>query len=586
MRLNRIAFIILAGCYPLSSHAVGFGNLSIASGLGQPFSATVKLLGSDVGDIQAECATARIETLAGDVIDQARVRVLNGALQIRTTGAVSEPVVRLAVGVQCDQAVSRSYDVLLDPPVTDEASMASSSRISPSTAKRPETMDATLGETSNSVTAPLTVAEQPRKLAPKAKASSETSKGKRVGADQKSPAPSRILKAENKTVSRPVLKLSADAEPLPADLMRKFVKESTPSPDKVLTDATPLSPEPSRTLFSAREAELRAEIELVRTKLALAEASITLTRLQAPPPPSLPDTTTPFLSRWLEVLSALLAASLGFSVWVILRERRRSRSLRTLAPTSFLADLDNSSDEAGKTSPYGETSSSSFFKRSSLLSRFGRPSPETRWVMDKAKQSHPIGKAIHEPASADSAAEDMATVSLQTPGVSGHLPNAHHLESQRSASDVRLEEITDVIQQVEFWISIGQSKQAISILEPLAREDRPESPIGWLYLLDLYGAVGEQAEYEKLATRFKMIFNAKIPEWSERHDTNAMRSLEDFPHLTGSICAVWNDPEKALALLKELLVDNRTGQREGFDLPAYRDIMLLMTLASERPAFA
>lgn len=211
------------------------------------------------------------------------------------------------------------------------------------------------------------------------------------------------------------------------------------------------------------------------------------------------------------------------------------------------------------------------------MSRFNRPPPETRWIIREPKR---VRQTDTSPP-----AEGLPNASDDRP-VGETLVEAERdridFDAQHSTYSFTLVEITDVIQQVEFWISIGKVRQAISILDPLAKQARPESPIGWLYLLDLYSAVGEREEYDKLAIRFKSVFNARIPGWDERHTATAMRSLDDFPQLMSRICAEWDDSDKVIALLEELLVDGRTGQRNGFDLPAYRDIMLLISIASER----
>jgi len=56
-------------------------------------------------------------------------------------------------------------------------------------------------------------------------------------------------------------------------------------------------------------------------------------------------------------------------------------------------------------------------------------------------------------------------------------------------STVSVEEISDVTQEAEFWMSVNDPQRAIEILEPQAEVEHPESPVPWLYLLDLYKAV-------------------------------------------------------------------------------------------------
>ena len=127
---------------------------------------------------------------------------------------------------------------------------------------------------------------------------------------------------------------------------------------------------------------------------------------------------------------------------------------------------------------------------------------------------------------------------------------------------------------------MNDPQRAIAILEPQGDDDSLDSPVPWLYLLDLYKLVGEQAKYDDLKGRFKGKFNANIPAFDEKVLPENVRGMEDYKHLMEKVCALWHT-NQILPFLENLLVDDRAGARVGFDLPVYRDILLLIAISNE-----
>jgi FimV-like protein len=151
--------------------------------------------------------------------------------------------------------------------------------------------------------------------------------------------------------------------------------------------------------------------------------------------------------------------------------------------------------------------------------------------------------------------------------------------SKGMASNLEIKDIADLMQQAEFWMLLQDPFRAIEILEPYRDAPHPESPVPWIYLLDLYRMVGDKQKYESLIARIENIFNAKIPKWDGQFGITP-RSLNDFPHVVEKICDLW-DSNEIEPYLESLLRDDRDGARHGFDLPVYRNIIQLITLARE-----
>ena len=156
-------------------------------------------------------------------------------------------------------------------------------------------------------------------------------------------------------------------------------------------------------------------------------------------------------------------------------------------------------------------------------------------------------------------------------------------------ADIRMEpppveEISDIMQEAEFWISLQDAQRAAEVLEPYATYDQPSSPLPWLYLFDLYRQLGQQDKYDALHERFQRIFNGKVLTWDEQKLALAgdpTRGIADMPHVAQEICALWQS-DAILPYLESLLIDDRDGKRIGFDLPIYREIMFLIAIAYER----
>ncbi|MGZ5780412.1 MAG: FimV/HubP family polar landmark protein, partial [Burkholderiaceae bacterium] len=159
------------------------------------------------------------------------------------------------------------------------------------------------------------------------------------------------------------------------------------------------------------------------------------------------------------------------------------------------------------------------------------------------------------------------------------IPAATPKKPKEVAPTLKVKEIADIMQQAEFWMLLQDPFRAIEILEPYRDVAQPESPVPWIYLLDLYRMVGDKKKYELLLVRIEYVFNAKIPRWDGQFGITP-RTLNDFPHVVEKICALWESDE-IIPYLESLLLDNRDGARQGFDLPVYRNIVQLITLARE-----
>jgi hypothetical protein len=143
--------------------------------------------------------------------------------------------------------------------------------------------------------------------------------------------------------------------------------------------------------------------------------------------------------------------------------------------------------------------------------------------------------------------------------------------------DVSIEELIDLEQQAEFFIVLGQDESAIDLLVEHLRSTGGGSPLPYLKLLEIHHRRDDHEAYERMRSRFNHRFNAYAPEWGV--DLTHGRALDDYPGVIPRLQQVWPRPLDAMAELEALLF--RKSRGELFDLPAYREVLFLYSLARD-----
>ncbi len=157
------------------------------------------------------------------------------------------------------------------------------------------------------------------------------------------------------------------------------------------------------------------------------------------------------------------------------------------------------------------------------------------------------------------------------------LPPSPPTPEQAPAQGVSAEELSDLEQQAEFFVVLGQDDAAIDLLVGHLRETGGASPLPYLKLLEIYRRRGEREAYERTRSRFNHRFNARAPEWDV--PAGQGRTLAEYPAVMHWIERVWPNPVDAMAELEVLLF--RRDEGELFDLPAYRELLFLYALARD-----
>jgi len=277
--------LLLCLCHAGSAAALGLGEISVRSFLGQPLHATVALLDITPA-IAADCFS--LDASAGSIppppraqlsIEQAGTQTL---LHIRTSQPINDPVAQFVLVSSCEARLQRDYVVLLDPPAQVEAVSVREVPAVEQTAAAPISAPAPAGS------------HRPHRVK---RAPAVTATARPSAAAPRQPAAPRHQAA----TGAPRLVLSgkhrvppAADTPLALRLDTHLPDLTRPRPEKLT--ATELSDE--NTALSRKLAHLEAQLVALQQRNAELEARRVATPTMAPPPPKQPV-------RWPSYLLAI-----------------------------------------------------------------------------------------------------------------------------------------------------------------------------------------------------------------------------------------------------------------------------------------
>jgi hypothetical protein len=143
---------------------------------------------------------------------------------------------------------------------------------------------------------------------------------------------------------------------------------------------------------------------------------------------------------------------------------------------------------------------------------------------------------------------------------------------------VSTEELFDIQQQADFFMSLGQHTQAIDILQNHISDNIETSALAYLDLFNIYHKVGMHEEFAELRDEFNRVFNAQVPEYAQYGLSS--RGLEDYLPAMQRIMALWPNV-KVLEVIEESIFRKADLDHQPFDLLAYRELMLLYAIAKD-----
>lgn len=560
--------------------ASGFGRMNNATVLGQRLDFSVPLQLDAGQSVSPDCVSA--EVFAGEIrVAPVDVAVIPAGeanarlIRIATRSAIDEPVVTVTVQIGCGNPMTRKFVAFVDPPtialaraemargaVPPPAAFATSTAAAPAAhteiAIATQTTQATQA-TAGEATSPVA----PRSARPKTRSHASASVAPRSSSRSAAPKGSAQPSAKTpKTSSSPRVAAARPANPAKGPRLQL----DAASPDVLLALTTlrladtlpPVLPAAAAMPQDAASAAADAEIAAQRERLVALEASLarlradsqatqaSLVQLQAQLRESQSQRYANPLVYALLALCALLAAGVAL-LWRSRAAERRAAAHWWAPPTS-----------AGVAAVAADTAAAA-------LSR-ARP----------ASMPPPMEGPVAVPPEQWDAAESIHGETTASPRLLEAAASAPQVaESEREMS---VEELIDLEQQAEFFVVLGQDDAAIELLMGHLRSSGGASPLPYLKLLEIYRRRDDREAYERTRDKFNRRFNAYAPDWDT--DLQKGRALEDYAHVVSRVQSLWASPRLAMRALETSLF-RRDAQSSNFDLPAYRELLFLYSIARD-----
>lgn len=578
-----------------SASALSLGASRGAVVLGAPVDLSFEVLPDPGSDVASSCVTAQL--VAGDtLVGSGKVSVtplpdLRGrppAVRVQAAFAVDEPVLTVTLSAGCSGKVTRTYTFLAELPATlprstaplnvarlpapepaAGAGAARGARADPR--QRPAVPDAAGAAAVPAVPAPSSAsAAAPRAVPPVRERKSarpapavSAAPPATPSAAQRSDRARLVVEPLDLWVERPVaLRTASELSSVPSD---------QPSAQRAEAAAAwkALNAQPGDTAQQDdRLKALEADVAAVRAQAARdrAEAVRLQQQLAQAENERLP-------ASWLYALAALLVLALLLAAWAWARMRHASEKAVRAWRDSVAALGVHESSVAEHAAALGLP-----------------PSPRDAWhpsddaaVSTAPAPASPAPPPFVSTAPAPSAAAALHPQSGPVPVAVAPAPAAARLP-QPTVHVAGPEELFDIQQQAEFFISVGEHQQAIEVLKAHIAERGEVSPLAYLELLRLYHTLSRVEEFSQLRAQFMQSFNAQVPEFSSFHRMG--RGLFDYPEALARIEAEWTSPAVLEVLEQFLFRQGDAAAAEPFDLAAYDDLLLLLAIAQTTPASA
>ena len=532
--------------------ALGVGRFDNHGALGSPLHMVVDLRLDDGEALNRECVT--VDALVGEhrlAPSSLRWALEPGSdpaqrrLRIASSAVIDEPVVTLTVQFTCPTRLTRNFVALIDPPGISLAGAGTAPvpvavptiPIEPATA--PVLKVAESAQSQPSATKPRS-----SRAAPKPQRESKTRRASAQRNVAAAPARPRVTaqntaRASAAPAAGARLKLEAadDAATRARLDLREAGQAAAAASAPVSAVAAAASAAEDPVLAQARERLQALEDSFTRLQAEGRATQASLHQMQQRLQEAEAQRYANPLVYGLGTLAALLAAALVFLLW------KRPPSQAAAAPW------------------YG-----------------GSAEPEARVAADDWQAPETMPPAL--PRREDTPLPETTASPMM-------LSQVHALGSETSATGGRpevadpalaVEELIDLEQQAEFFVVLGQDEAAIDLLMGHLRSSGGASPLPYLKLLEIYRRRGDREASERIRERFNRRFNAYAPEWQA--DPAEGRTLADYPTVTASLQEIWSTPAQAMRALEASLF-RRDGSASTFDLPAYRELLFLYSVARD-----
>ncbi len=610
---NALLFAICFGAWS-SSQALQLGKHRGAAIIGQPLNIGIQATIDSPDELAAGCLDAEV-FYADNRIEKSRTRLSSEKsgtapqdvlIRVRTTVAIDEPVVTIYLRTGCVQKIEKRYVVLAD--VVSE-SMAGAVVALPALPSQILAPGATSQSESSKLSsaAPVSAREARRearnKRAENARRARDSQQSSLIAGSIESPAGAPVAPNAARAGKKPASSISKTVAPeKPKSRLRLEPIELLAERDPALKPSselrsTPTSDPAQRSAAAALWRAIAAQPEDILSdsqKLKSLESAVSGLQVQmkkneldmrALGGDVKQAQTEKYANPLVYGLSFLLfLAALGLAF--VLRKRAaetktdddaqpwwRKGTDQRVGWADSGQDLKSSSQASAYDSAIGSDPSTSGYLAPTVdyldldLSDAGhKSSVDSRSVGIAGALVPPPRSGIHE-----AKLKGEPTVNLR-----GDFAQSMTFAGRA----VKAEELFDVQQQADFFVSLGQKDQAIEVLRHHIEESEETSALVYLDLLKLYHQLNEKLEFEAFRQEFNAKFNAEMPEFDGYSEAASGAGLQGYPLALSRIVALWPSA-KVLTVIEESMFREPDSQTPTFDLEAYRELLLLYAMIKD-----
>lgn len=582
-------FLLLLIALSTSSMAMSLGRQVGMAIIGRPLDISVEAGLDSTGEDVPTCVAA--EVFFGDNrVDASRVRVTSEpvspgssktTIRIRSVTSVDEPVVSVNVRAGCQQKTERRYVLLAD--LAGETSSVAGSMLSSDAAVIPGARSR-LGTSNRSLALPSdTGRPQTTRQSTVEKASpSESGKRPDAGAESRlvsksrtgvtaaklarsrgekvqTPARARLkLEPMDLSIERdPSLRLSPELLSAPSgdDTKRSAAaalwRALTSQPDDILRD--------TEKLISLEKSVVALQSDMQKNKAALTDLNGQVQKAQS--------------ERYANSLVYLLAVLLAIAIAAVAYLLRRASKIQSDQSEELPWWRKNKTLNTGWASNPAKAGAVYGAATATLGGAWSRRRKSA------AGNGVDVERDLQNGESAFGVFKRKGARSLnQVPPLQSRDKPEFAMSTTTMARAVKAEELFDVQQQADFFVSLGQHEQAIEVLQEHIASNVQTSALVYLDLFDLYHLLKRKDDYEALREDFGQLFNARMPEFGLY--TGVSPGLEAYPAALDRIESFWPSP-RVLEVIEESIFRKQNADTEVFDLGAYRELLLLYAVARE-----
>jgi len=140
------------------------------------------------------------------------------------------------------------------------------------------------------------------------------------------------------------------------------------------------------------------------------------------------------------------------------------------------------------------------------------------------------------------------------------------------------QEMLDIRQQAEFFMTLGQYDDAIALLESHIAEAADANPAVYLDLLKIFHTLSRKEAFDKYRTEFNAIFTGQVADYKDF--TKPSEGLELYPELCAHLTKLWPSRE-GLQFMEDCLVRKPDAAATMlFELEAFKELLMLHGVAT------